>query len=102
MSLKKGHCMRKFIVAALAAFMIVPAHADNRWVGPLLGGVVIGSILAQPRYVQPAPVYVSPPAYVPYYPGLMSPDYIHRPVYREVSVFVPECNCYRNVIVQVN
>lgn len=36
---------------------------NGRWIGPAIGfgtGFAVGSLLAQPRYVAPAPVYVPP------------------------------------------
>ena len=97
--------MRKVILAVLTALFVIPAHADGHhhgggnWVAPFVGGAVIGAIIAQPRYIQP-PVVYNPPVY--FTPGTVYPDYIYRPVYREVSIFVPECNCYRTITVQVN
>ena len=104
--------MRKFIVAAvLAAAVAVPAHADGHgghrgggygggWVAPLIIGGIAGAVLAQPRYYYPPPVvYTTPP---PYNPSVVYPDYTYRPMYKMVDVYVPECNCYRSVQVQIN
>ena len=49
----------KYIIALLIAATITPAYADGSDAGWLLGGIVIGNILTQPR--QPQTVYVYPP-----------------------------------------
>lgn len=64
--------MKKILAAALVATTLAmpatQAHADA-WVAPLIGGVIIGGVLAdinRPRYyVGPPPVvYAAPPVYV--------------------------------------
>lgn len=71
-------------------------HSGGNWVAPLVIGGVIGAVIAsQPRevYVQPAPVYIPPrPVY---------PEYTPRTMWRRVDVYIPECNCYRTIDVQV-
>lgn len=41
-----------------------------------------------------------------YHPGLMSPDFIHRPAqqpqYTNVIAHMLDCNCYRKIQVRVN
>lgn len=37
-----------------------------------------------------------------YVPGRVYPDYIYRPMYKMVNVFVPECNCNRTIKVRIN
>lgn len=44
----------------------------------------------QPQVVTPAPVYVVPQPYT------------HRPMYKMVDIYIPECNCTRSVLVQIN
>lgn len=83
--------MKKFLLATMIAVAgvsaTVPAHADwhgNRgyhgsgygyrggWVAPLIGGAIIGGIIAnqyRPYYPPPAPVYVDPAYPQPVYPG---------------------------------
>lgn len=61
----------------------------------------------QPGYGPPPVVYApAPPVYgppmVPYYPGTVYPDFIQRPMYKPVDVFIPECNCYRTMNIRIN
>lgn len=97
--------MRKLIAATLlAATVSTPALAWGDREQAALAGTVIGYVIGQqqnqPRpYVQPAPVYQQPPVYVP---GVVYRDYNYRPMYKMVDVFIPECNCYRTVQVQIN
>ena len=39
---------------------------------------------------------------VEYHPGLMSPDFIHRPKYQMVNAYMYDCKCVRPVKVRVN
>ncbi|CAB4123171.1 hypothetical protein UFOVP29_330 [uncultured Caudovirales phage] len=72
--------MKKIVAVALAATFISTAamaqgyHRDHRgggggggWVAPLVGGLilggVVGSVMSQPRYAPPMPVYVEPVCY---------------------------------------
>jgi hypothetical protein len=50
----------------------------------------------QPGY---APGYAPP--MVPYYPGTVYPDFVYRPMFRDVDVWIPECQCYRTMRVQI-
>lgn len=61
------------LTAAALSAAALPTTAEARCrgcavgagvVGGLALGAVIGSALAGPRYYEPAPVYVAPPAYV--------------------------------------
>lgn len=103
--------MRKHIIAIIATSLVATSafadgyrghgHHGMGWVAPLVGGVVLGTLIAPrvveaapPVYTQPAPVYVQPaPVYVQ--PG-------YQPMYKFVDVYIPECNCYRSVKVQIN
>lgn len=96
--------MRKLLVAGLVAASVATsaqAHGPSgNWVAPLIIGGVIGAVIAnQPRTPY---IHVPPPPPVVYYPGVVYPDYTYRPMYRMVDVFIPECNCYRSVPVQIN
>jgi hypothetical protein len=48
------------------------------------------------------PYYGPPP--MTSYPTPAAPigGWTHRPMYRAVDVFIPECNCYRTIMVQIN
>lgn len=58
--------MKKLIiVAAIILTACTPrAQASGSWVGPLLGGIVIGNMLRPPSAVYVPPVYAAPPVYV--------------------------------------
>ena len=84
METRKGKKMKKLIASIIIAgsAIAIPAQAQhhghhggyyrsgggNGWVAPLIGGVIIGGVLSQPRYVYPAPppVYVYPQPQVVY------------------------------------
>lgn len=81
-------------------------HSDNRWVAPLLIGGIIGYAVRQNQVVQQQqqpvivyqerqPVYV--PQQVPQTYQLPPP----RPVYKEVSEYDVNCQCYVQVVRQV-
>lgn len=70
---------------------------------------VPGPVPVAPPVYAPAPVPVVPwnPAQpygpvVPYYPGTVYPDFIYRPMYKDVDVWIPECECWRTTRVRVN
>ena len=79
--------MKRIIVAFAAAALVaaaLPSSAQARChgcgvaagvVGGLAAGAIIGSALAGPRYVEPAPVYDAPP---PVY--IEPPEYADGPV----------------------
>lgn len=39
---------------------------------------------------------------VEYHPGTVYHDFIYRPMYKMVTVYIPECKCERTVKVRVN
>lgn len=93
--------MYKLITLLLAAAASTSAFAwGDREQGALLGatlGYIVGQ-QNQPRpYTQPPAVYQQPPVYVP-----ATPYYTYRPMYKAVDVYIPECNCTRTVMVQIN
>ena len=55
--------MKKLLFALM--LMTATAHADDRWVMPLIGGVVAGVLIEQS--IQPQGYY-TPPVYVETYP----------------------------------
>jgi hypothetical protein len=93
--------MYKLVAVSLLAVASSSAFAWGDREQGALAGAVIGFIIGQnqPRqYVHPAPVY-QPPAHVP---GIVYRDYTYRPMYKAVDIYIPECNCTRTVMVQVN
>lgn len=107
--------MKKTILIALLALASSAASAqhyhghggENRWVAPLIIGGVIGYAIRQNQPVQqqqqqPVIVYqerqpVYTPQHVPQTYQLPPP----RPVYKEVSEFDVNCQCYVQVVRQV-
>lgn len=101
--------MRKLIVTAmLCVAAVAPAHAwGEREQGILAGVAGLWAIqqLNKAGQAQGAPqhIHITPQPVVPYHPGLMGRgDFIHRPMYKAVDVYIAECNCYRTIFVQVN
>jgi hypothetical protein len=100
------------VVAALTMSSVTSAHAwGPREQGIVTGiaGVLLYQHITQPRvYVQPHGHYVQPPVQyareqvfvVP--PVQYFPPPPPRAVYRTIEIYIPECNCYRNITVQVN
>lgn len=37
-----------------------------------------------------------------YQPGMVYPDFIYRPMYKLVEVYIPECKCTKTVKVRIN
>lgn len=64
----------KALLVLLALIVTTPAHADGSDAGWLLGGVVLGNILSQPR--QPQTIYVYPPQQPQYRMYAPPPQYI--------------------------
>jgi len=97
----------KFLATlAITATLAAPAYAwGPREQGVLAGiaGVLLLQHATHPRVVVPhAGYYPTPQPVVPYYPGTVYHNHTYRPMYKAVDVFIPECNCYRTVTVQVN
>lgn len=104
--------MKKTIILAVLALASTVAsaqhygdhhrHNDNRWVGPLILGGIIGYSIRQNQPVQPqqppviiyqqAPVFTSPR---PIQPAPL------LPVYREIIEYDPNCQCHVNVVRQI-
>ena len=99
--------MRKLIAATLLAVTVsTPALAwGDREQGVLAGMAGLWAIQQlnragqQPVYQVPQPVYQQPHVHVP---APVYRDFIHRPMYKAVDIYIPECNCTRTVMVQVN
>jgi len=98
------------IVAVLVLSLIAttPAFAwGEREQGVLTGvaGLLLLQHVAKPNIeAQPPHVYGHSPVweYPHYSPSYHRPTYIHRPMYKAVDIYFPECNCYRTVMIQIN
>ena len=67
--------------------------SGNEWLAPLIVGGALGYIIAQPRTViVQQPQYAPLPSYVP----------ANEPIYRYENIYDANCNCYRQVLVQIN
>ena len=72
--------MKKILSALFLFFMAVPAFAGDRhhghhrggdrWVAPLVGGVILGALIARQNetVVDERPIYVAPPPPIVHYP----------------------------------
>ena len=60
--------MKKLIASVICAAALIssPAsYASGEWIGPLLGGLIIGNALSDHRHYQPVyPIYQPPVVYV--------------------------------------
>ena len=100
--------MKKVILTICLLFITSNAFAWGALEQGILwgiGGTLVGQHIIrhqQPVYVQPVPVYPQHPGY--YGPPVYQQPsrFTHRPMYRIVDVWIPECGCYRQVQVQVN
>lgn len=66
--------------------------------GTLVGQQIIRQNQPQAVYIQQVPVYAQHPQEYYYQPS----RFTHRPMYRMVDVWIPECGCYRTIQVQIN
>lgn len=95
--------MKKLVAvsAILATLMSSPAMAlGDVERGALYGIAGLWTFQQLSRIGQP---YYGPPP-IASYPTPAAPigGYTYRPMYRAVDVFIPECNCYRTIMVQIN
>lgn len=101
--------MRKFIAVAVLCLSSVNVVADD-WVGPFLGGVILGNAFT-PRYgygygyyVPPAPTVIYNTQhynynnYIPHQPYGYGYGYSY-PRYRVQNVWDMYCGCYRSITV---
>ena len=98
------------LVTMTIAILVITASSAFAW-GALeqgilwgIGGTLVGQQIIrqhqQPVYVQQVPVYPQHPQGYYYQP---TPNrFTYRPMYRIVDVWIPECQCYRQVMIQVN
>jgi hypothetical protein len=78
--------MKKLLLVLL--LYSASAQADNDWVAPLFGGILIGNVISRPYYVPP-PVYYAPPVYYQQPPVYYQPQpqiYYSNEYYREQEV----------------
>lgn len=69
-----------------------------------IGGTIVGQQIIR-QHQQPQVVYVQPgyPQHPQGYYYQPAPNrFTHRPMYRMVDVWIPECGCYRTIQVQIN
>jgi hypothetical protein len=64
------------------------------WVAPLIAGTVLGAVIAS----QPRTVVVSEPPP----PAVEEPPPPPGKVYKRVTIYIPECRCYRAVDVPID
>lgn len=102
------------VIVTVASFIGAPASAQHHhhggyyragggWVAPLVGGVILGTIIARPSIAQPPVVVQQPPVVVqqppivvnpPYYGGIITRDYYSC----LVQVYDPYTGQYRNEV----
>lgn len=87
------------ILATVCALTATSAHAwGSREQGILTG--IAGTLILQQIYKPQPQSQPTPPPVVHHYPA---PVYqAPQPIYRWVDVYIPECRCYRSVMVQIN
>jgi len=97
--------MRKLLLSSLIIGCLVSTPAMA--IGDVEKGVLYGIgglwVIQQLNRAGQAPqqpqTYGHPPVAAPAYPNR---SYIYQPMYKAVDVYIPECNCYRTFMVQVN
>jgi hypothetical protein len=97
--------MKKLV---LLVCLLATSSAMANDVAAVIGGVILGAIIADNHNHNPPPPPREPPLrpshngdyiYRPSEPPVGYPRY--EPVYKFVDIYIPECRCYRSVIVQV-
>jgi hypothetical protein len=91
--------MKKFILILLAVFSTNAFAWGPREQGALLG-LGLGYILAQPQYEYPRQIIVNPPVYNNSYP-VYNVNRTPQPVYERRSQYDFNCQCYREILVQI-
>jgi hypothetical protein len=99
--------MKKIIITICLLFVASNAYAWGALEQGILWGIG-GTLVTQQvirGYQQPQTVYVQPayPQHPDGYYYTPAPSrFTHRPMYRAVDIWIPECGCYRTVMVQIN
>ena len=99
--------MKKIILTICLLFVTSNAFAWGALEQGILwgiGGTLVGQHII--RQNQPQTVYVQP-AYPQHPQGYYVPApyynrHTYRPMYKAVDIWIPECGCYRTVLVQIN
>ena len=100
-----GGFMKKLV---LLISLLATSSAMANDAAAVIGGMILGAIITESAHTPPPP---PPPPIRPSHNG----DYIFRsseppvvvyqdprPVYKFVDIYIPECRCYRSVMVQIN
>lgn len=99
--------MRKLIASAILVLTSMSAAADDDWVAPLLGGIILGNTFSAPRIYSYGYNYapVVPPTVVyqnSYYYNPAPPpptQFYSFPYYRVQHVWDVYCGCYKSITV---
>ena len=72
----------------------------------IIGGVILGAIITDHNHAPPPPPPMRPSHNGDYIYRPTEPPVVqyqeYRPVYKFVDIYIPECRCYRSVMVQIN
>jgi hypothetical protein len=110
--------MKKLAVAiiTIASFACAPAsaqhhhhggyhhHTGGNWIAPLVGGAILGAIIARPPvYAQPPVVVQQPPVIIQQPPVVVEQAPFYGPAFRDyynclVQVYDPYSGQYRNEV----
>lgn len=87
-------CYKKIICGLIICLLSVPVANADDWIAPAIIGGILGYSLGSPRqqyiYQTPPPVYN------------LNQMYRTQPIYQYQTIYDTYCNCYRQVLVQIN